>query len=52
MDLDSWCSPRMAGFKKPRRVELVDTLPRNAMGKIDKALLRIRLAEQTVERSS
>jgi acyl-CoA synthetase (AMP-forming)/AMP-acid ligase II len=39
-ELDSWCSSRMAGFKKPRRVEVVEALPRNAMGKVDKGALR------------
>ncbi|MES2491929.1 MAG: AMP-binding protein [Pseudomonadota bacterium] len=31
---------RIARFKQPRRIELVDTLPRNAMGKVQKAELR------------
>jgi len=30
----------IAGFKVPKRVILVDALPRNAMGKVQKALLR------------
>jgi malonyl-CoA/methylmalonyl-CoA synthetase len=33
---------RLAGFKLPRRVEVVDALPRNAMGKVEKAALRER----------
>lgn len=33
---------RLAGFKLPRRVEVVETLPRNAMGKVEKAALRER----------
>jgi malonyl-CoA/methylmalonyl-CoA synthetase len=33
---------RLAGFKLPRRVEVVEALPRNAMGKVEKAALRER----------
>jgi malonyl-CoA/methylmalonyl-CoA synthetase len=35
---------QLAAFKLPRRIEIVDALPRNAMGKVQKALLRERLA--------
>ena len=35
---------RLAGFKVPKRVEVVDALPRNAMGKVEKAELRRRFA--------
>jgi malonyl-CoA/methylmalonyl-CoA synthetase len=31
---------RLANFKVPKRVVFVDTLPRNAMGKVQKKLLR------------
>ena len=31
---------RLAGFKVPKRVHVVDALPRNAMGKVEKAKLR------------
>ncbi len=31
---------RLAGFKRPKRVLFVDDLPRNAMGKVQKAALR------------
>jgi malonyl-CoA/methylmalonyl-CoA synthetase len=35
---------RIAGFKVPKRVWVVDELPRNAMGKVQKNLLRERYA--------
>jgi malonyl-CoA/methylmalonyl-CoA synthetase len=36
---------RLAGFKLPKRVEIVEALPRNAMGKVEKAALRERFRE-------
>ena len=33
---------RLAPFKAPKRIEVVDALPRNAMSKVDKAALRAR----------
>ena len=33
---------RLAAFKVPKRIEIVDSLPRNAMGKVEKAALRRR----------
>jgi len=35
---------QIAGFKVPKRVFFIDTLPRNAMGKVQKNLLRERYA--------
>jgi len=35
---------RLAGYKVPKRVFYLDTLPRNAMGKVQKNLLRERFA--------
>ena len=35
---------RIAGFKVPRRIHVVDELPRNAMGKVQKNVLRERFA--------
>jgi len=37
------CKDRLASFKKPRRVVFLDALPRNALGKVQKHLLRERL---------
>ncbi len=42
--LVDWCKDRLASFKKPRRVEFVDQLPRNALGKLQKHVLRERLS--------
>ncbi|MBA2529103.1 MAG: AMP-binding protein, partial [Euzebyales bacterium] len=36
------CQPRLAGFKKPRRVEVVADLPRGSTGKVSRKLLRER----------
>ncbi len=33
---------RLAGFKRPKRVVMIDELPRNAMGKVQKNVLRER----------
>lgn len=35
---------RLAGFKVPKEIHTVEALPRNAMAKVDKALLRSRFA--------
>jgi long-chain acyl-CoA synthetase len=35
-----WCRPRIAGYKRPRRVLFADVLPRNPSGKVLKARLR------------
>ena len=36
------CRTQLANFKVPKRVEVIDNLPRNAMGKVQKNLLRER----------
>lgn len=40
-----FCKGEMANFKVPKRVFFVDELPRNAMGKVQKNLLRERYAD-------
>jgi malonyl-CoA/methylmalonyl-CoA synthetase len=40
-----FCREDLAGYKKPRRVEFVDALPRNALGKILKHEVREKLIE-------
>ena len=36
----SFCRTQLANFKIPKRVEIIESLPRNAMGKVQKNLLR------------
>ena len=33
-DLITWCDGRIAGYKKPKTIDFVDTLPRNPTGKV------------------
>ncbi|MGH7733771.1 MAG: class I adenylate-forming enzyme family protein, partial [Gemmatimonadales bacterium] len=43
-ELREWCAGRLADYKSPDRLELVDSLPLTAMGKIDKQALRTTAA--------
>jgi long-chain acyl-CoA synthetase len=42
---DWWEDTGLAGYKRPRRIEIVDEFPRTATQKIDKVTLRDQLAE-------
>jgi acyl-CoA synthetase (AMP-forming)/AMP-acid ligase II len=46
-ELLAWTEGRMAGFKRPRRIVVVDSLPTNASGKVDKAALRAEVGAAT-----
>jgi acyl-CoA synthetase (AMP-forming)/AMP-acid ligase II len=46
-ELIAWCRERMANYKVPRSVEVVDVLPRNASGKVLKVELRARVGAAT-----
>ena len=41
--LDAWLRERLASFKIPKRFTVIDTLPRNALGKVEKTKLRALL---------
>ncbi|HEY8527563.1 MAG TPA: FadD3 family acyl-CoA ligase [Acidimicrobiales bacterium] len=41
-DIVAWSRENMANYKAPRTVEIVDELPLNATGKVDKKVLRAR----------
>ncbi|HEX4246126.1 MAG TPA: AMP-binding protein, partial [Acidimicrobiales bacterium] len=43
-DIITWCREQMANFKVPRVVQVVDELPHNATGKVQKDVLRERAA--------
>ena len=48
-DVDAWMSvvrAKLARFKHPRRIVVAAELPRNAMGKVQKNMLRERLARE------
>ena len=38
--LDAWAREKLAGYKRPRSIDLVETVGRNAMGKVNKRVLR------------
>lgn len=42
-ELIKWCREKLPGYKVPRRVVLIEALPRNATGKIMRRLLRPEL---------
>ena len=42
----AWCRENMANYKVPRFVEIVDSLPTTASGKVTKFVLRERASEQ------
>jgi len=43
-EVRAWVRQGMADYAAPRRVEFLDELPRNAVGKTDKQSLRDRTA--------
>ena len=44
-DIISYCKPHLAGFKRPRSVQFVEALPRNAMGKVLRKELREKFGQ-------
>jgi len=42
-ELDTFCRERLAAYKRPRTIRYVDSLPRNALGKVEKRRLKARL---------
>jgi malonyl-CoA/methylmalonyl-CoA synthetase len=46
-DIITALKSEIAGFKVPKRVHFVDNLPRNAMGKVQKNVLRERFGQRS-----
>jgi malonyl-CoA/methylmalonyl-CoA synthetase len=44
-ELLALCKNRLAGYKCPKQVVLVEALPRNAMGKLQKNILAVELCK-------
>ncbi len=44
-ELGAWCRESLAGFKVPSRFLGIEALPRNAMGKVERTVLRARALE-------
>ena len=40
----AWCRDQMANYKVPRAIEILDELPLNATGKVEKLALKARVA--------
>ena len=43
--VNDWVAERLARYKHPRRIAFVESLPRNAMGKVQKAELRSQFSD-------
>jgi len=38
--LKSWCDGKMSSYKIPKAIKVIETLPKNAMGKVTKPVLK------------
>ena len=47
--LGGWCRGALAGFKIPARFLVLEALPRNAMGKVERAVLREQARRDVLE---
>jgi len=43
--ISTQCRAALANFKVPKRIEMLDSLPRNAMGKVQKNVLREQFSQ-------
>ena len=46
LELSEWCRQRVANYKVPKYFEIVESLPRLPIGKIDKQLLKTNLGNR------
>jgi fatty-acyl-CoA synthase len=45
-EVEAWCRARLASYKKPSAIRIVDALPRNVSGKVLKTELRLRFGAE------
>jgi len=50
--ISTQCRAALANFKVPKRVEMLDSLPRNAMGKVQKNVLQLKQLRRVFWRSN
>jgi acyl-CoA synthetase (AMP-forming)/AMP-acid ligase II len=43
-EIRAWAVQRLAGYKVPERITIVNTIPRNALAKIDRAAITAALS--------
>ncbi len=51
-EIISFCKERLVGFKCPKEIHIVDQLPRNSMGKVEKMLIKKRLARAETKKAT
>ena len=51
-ELLAFCAERLADYKRPRQLHLVDELPRNATGKVMKHLLQVPAGNGTADEAA
>jgi fatty-acyl-CoA synthase len=45
-EIETWCRERLASYKKPSAIRIIDALPRNVSGKVLKTDLRVRFGAE------
>ena len=51
-EIETWCRARLASYKKPSAIRIVDGLPRNVSGKVLKTDLRTRFGGEVAQSAS
>jgi long-chain acyl-CoA synthetase len=48
-DLMRFCRERLEAYQMPESIEIVDELPRTALGKVSRRIVRERLEDQALQ---
>jgi fatty-acyl-CoA synthase len=51
-EIEAWCRERLASYKKPSAIRIIDALPRNVSGKVLKTDLRVRFGAEAQQSTS